>query len=272
MKRILSLLLVIFMLFSMLCLASCEEEETSSSSEESSTQSEQARLLSSAIMKNEELDAYIAKMTIRVDVTIGQMMLTIPMTIDMVVENAKSENPVLSAIMTTTMLGQKQTTKVYNDGSWLYLEKNGEGYKVKPEDAGDEYDYVGDLEDIIKDLPEDALSLAGLKIKDDGTVEIAVALADEQFNQLFADAVATAGGTQFDLDGVDLSNGVVKVAIDKEGFIKTYELQFSLEMTVEEQATTANVTAKVEFNGRGEGIKAEPMQGYQAFEEATIEE
>ena len=270
MKRILSLLLVIFMLFSMLCLASCEQEN-SSSSEESSTQSEQARLLSSAITKNEELDAYIAKMTIKVDVTIGQMMLTIPMTIDMVVENARSENPVLSAIMTTTVLGQKQTTKLYNDGSWLYLEENGEGYKIKPENAGDEYDYVGNIEDIVKDLPEDALSLAGLNVKNDGTVEIAVALADEQFNQLFADAVATAGGTQFALDGVDLSNGKVRVAIDKEGFIKTYELQFLLEMTVEEQVTSANVTAKVEFNGRGEGIKAEPMQGYQAFEEATVE-
>ncbi len=272
MKKILSILLVLCMLFGTFALVSCEEEDKEeSSSEETSTQSEQAQLLSSAVKKMEDLDAYTAKMTININMATSGMTITVPMTIDMAVKNAKTQNPLLSASMSTTVFGTTTTSDVYSDGSWIYVSSDGDGYKMKVEDSGDEYDYVGDVEEIVKDLPDEVLESAGFVKNDDGTKEITVQLTNEQFNQLFADAAGSLGEAGLDGEEMTLSNANIKIVIDKDGYIKTYEMSFKIDMVVEEQATTSTVTMKVEFKDRGANITVTPMEGYQDFEEYEVE-
>lgn len=281
MKKILSFLLAFCMIFGSVLLSSCAYDQdtssTSSTSSESSTSStdgsavtsEQARLLSSAVEKVENAEKYSARLSVVVNLGMGETTVAIPLTIDMAVKNAKSENPIFYATSKLVLLGQTTKNEVYCDGAWNYISSAQGNYKAKIEDSL-EYDYVGDIQNVVKELPEDALALAGFKIDKDGTTEISVSLSDALFEQIFKDAIDSVKDVGYEEIGdMKISKGTVKIAIDKTGAIKYYQLNFNLKMTVEEIETSSSVQMKLEFKDFGEITVVNPIEGYESFKELT---
>ncbi len=319
MKKILAVLLVICMVFCMVALCSCEEEESpstesstqssSSSSEATSTEEESteeasseqtsttepetADLLSSAINKTEELDAFSAKTTINVKMKITGSYVTIeiPVVIDFSAKDVKTQSPKLSANYTANILGESQSADVYSDGTWVYVSSKDGSFKQRVEQTDGEYDYVGDAQDIVKEIPEEILDKATVSKDADGSRTIKVDITDEQFEALFGEVISGVGdlGTG-DTDGqagsgdgsgegntpeeapYEISDTSIEIVIDKDGYIKSYEVSFKLDMTVEGTPTTSDVVAKIEYTERGSGVVVTPMEGYEDFEELVEEE
>lgn len=255
MKKITSLLLVILSLFMVLSLASCNQASTS-------------EVISSAIENTNALKEYEAKMDITLDMAMDGMTMSIPMNVVTKVKDADKENPIVSATTTTKMLGQEMTVETYMDNEYVYVAEDGEGYKMSLEDAMGEYDYASDVEDMIKDLPEDLIKDIQMVKNDDGSATLTVNIPNETFKQIFNDFVSDMNDASMgvSVDEIEISDCKVVITV-KDDYIKNYDISFKMAMDVEGMSTNSTVSAKMEFVNPGNSVTVTPPDGYQDFED-----
>lgn len=251
-KRMVSLLLVVCLMATVVLFTGCESAES---------------LVKGAIAKTSMLDSYEAEIEMQLDMEASGMTMSIPMTIGMKVKDAHGDNPIISANTAISMLGQSIEMDVYSDGEWIYLVSEGEGYKVSAEN-GDEYDYTGDVDDMIQNIPEDLLKDAEIVKNDDGSKSVTVALPDEVFAEVYKEFVdsmnETATGSE--VEDIEISDAVVSITV-KDGYISVYDISFEMNMTVVSLETSMDVKATITFKNPGQDVPVTPPDGYKDFEE-----
>lgn len=257
-KKIMSLLLIACMLCTATMFASCDNASA-------------AEIVSNAVEKTGNLNSYAAEMKIEIDMAAEGMTLNIPMTTDMKVQNAKSENPLMSATTSMSMLGQTVKMDVYSDGSWVYMSSDGMSYKVSMEAAGDEYDYAGSMDDMIKALPEDLLENVEVEKNEDGSKTVSAEIPGDTFSEIYGDLVEsmneTSGGTG--VEDLTVSDAKVSITV-ADDYITVYDISFKMELTTEGIETVSEVKATTTFKNPGEEVAVTPMEGYQDFEELSF--
>ena len=255
MKKFTSLILIVLSLLMMLSLASCNKETTS-------------EIINNAVKKTNALKEYEAKMDIVIDMSMAGMTMNIPMNVVTKVKNADTDTPTVLATTKTSVFGQEITTETYMDDEYVYVSMDGEGYKMSIEDSDGEYDYASDIDDMLKNLPNDLIENIELTKNNDGSLTLNVNIPKEAFVEIFDDFVEdmneASGGAS--IDGVEISNCKVAITV-KDDYIKNYDISFNMEMTVEGMKTNSCVTAKMEFVNPGNAVTITPMDGYESFEE-----
>lgn len=265
MKKILSVLLAVCMLFAVATTSGCTLST--------------AKTIEDAIKKTEALDEIDATLFMELSMNMG-FSITVPITVNMKAKNVKSQTPTVYADMTVPMMGMELKTGVYQENDMLYVSSSGLNYKMKISESDGEYDYVGDVNNIIKDIPEDLLENIEFVKNDDGSQTATVTIDDARFKEIFKDLVMdSAEDSSMDdtyendeitdivddiMQNISIKDATVKITV-KDGYVSVYEISYSMTVTIESVETTSAVKASVTYNNPGKAVEITPPDGYKDF-------
>lgn len=272
MKKILSVLLAVCMMFAVATTSGCTISA--------------AKTIDEAIKKTEALDAIDVTYFVETSVNMG-FSVTIPVTVNMKAENIKSSTPTMLASASTSMMGIELKSDVYMEDGMFYVSASGMNYKLKAEESDEDYDYVGSVNGIIKDIPEDLLESVELVKNDDGSNTATISMDDARFKELFKDFVCeSAQDTIIDddeentdadddtennfmdniLEKITVTDATVKVTV-KNGYVLVYELSYSMKVSTIIGESTSSVKASVTYNNPGQPVEITPPDGYKDFKD-----
>ncbi len=236
--------------------ASCEKQESVSDA------------VASAVEKTNELDSFEAEITMEIAMAMEGMTMTVPMTVDMKAENANGEKPIFSATMSTSLLGMAVEADLYCDGEWVYYSGDGMEYKMPAEESGDEYDYTGDIDAMLKDIPGELFKDKQFAKNDDGSSTVIIDVPNEVFAEIYDELIDSMNEESTDeaVGDVEISDAKISITI-KDGYISVYDISFKMSMTTYDVESTSEVKTSVTFKNPGEKVTVTPMEGYQDFEE-----
>ena len=257
MKKILSVILAITMLFATLSLTACGQAP--------------AEVIENAFEKTENLDSYHAVMETSISMGGGGFSVEIPMTIEYKVEGAKSQNPKLYAKSIVEVLGESVTVETYMAGGWMYVVQGDNKFKadISKIDDVDDYDYSAFMEGIMQELPEDLLKNVEFKVED-GAKTVTVNIPDATFKQVFDDFLEEMGelALQDEFDKLTTSNATVSMSV-KDGYISDYSMEYTMTLGMDGINMDANVSASVSFKNPGEKVSVTVPSDADSYMDAT---
>lgn len=267
-KKIIALLLVFCLA---LCFAGCKEEESSGgkSKKDKDGSSGQSQTLSinDAVEKSQKLDAIDAVLNLEMEMTANGVDMTIPLEAQIKSKGLQSGNPVTSVAMKMTMMGQKASMEMYQEGDWVYMVSQGMKYKMSVSEMGDEYDYSDDINNMLQPIPEEIIKESKTEKADDGSTTFTFTMSGEKFSELyddFLDGVAEDSG----MTGGDIKISDVTIKITAaDGYVTVYDMAFDMEMTVQGVEAQVDMKASITFKNPGKDVTITPPAGYKDFEE-----
>lgn len=259
MKKALSVLLAVCMLFAVVTASGCTLST--------------AKTIDDAIKKTEALEDIDVTFFMELSMDMG-ISITVPVTVNMKAKNIKSENPIISADMVIPMMGIEFKTGIYQEQDMLYITADDMSYKMKVEESDGEYDYIGDINNVINDIPEDLLENIELASNDDGSKTATISIDEARFKELFKDLIKdSAEDTVVDDDGsivdnvmdnITIKDATVKITV-KNGYVSVYEISYSMTVSTILGDTSASVKTSVTYNNPGETVEITPPNDYKNF-------
>lgn len=255
MKKIFSLALALCMLIGMVSLSSCTQSR--------------AELVKNALKNTQELESLEAKAEI--DVTIGSQgfSITVPIVVDVKGQGIGTSKAKMYEKMTLTAPGQSVSATMYADEDWLYVSESGVEYKISTEDAADMGEDPGEeVNDIMRELPEEALDGASEEKYSDGRRVFTVDMNEEDFNETFDDLVKSLGesvaGTG--IEGFGFEDAVVKITV-KNGYISEYDMEFKITTVLDGVEMDMIVDVDLTIIDPGQDVTVLIPDSYKAFPE-----
>ncbi len=258
MKKITAILLVMCLMCGALMLTSCTEST--------------AEMISNAVKNTNELDSFEAEMEIDITMTAQGMEVSVPMSYDMKAKDLQTDKPIIGADVKTSMMGMKIDMEIYTDGEWAYISTGGAAemsYKQKMDSPDFNYDMAGSAQSMVKEIPAELLENVEVKKNDDGSKTVELSISDEDFKELFEDVINDAAADsagEADIDDIAIKNAKVSVTV-ADGYVKSYELSFDMDMEVEGTKMTAETEMSIEFKSYNKELTITPPEGYEKFED-----
>lgn len=255
-KRIVSLALIFCILCISLTLTACKESTFS--------------IVSKALDKTENLESMHAEMSLEMNMAMDGMTLSIPITADIKATGIHGDSPVISTDIAMSMFGQNVETEMYQEGEWTYMIIDDMKYKTKVSDGESEFDYSDDVNNMIQEIPEELFKNVDAINGNDGSMTVTIPIPDEFFSDIYSDFVDDINSST-GVEGTDvkIKDAIVKITV-LNGYISVYDMEFKMDMTVYDVATTTDVKASVTYKDPGKEITITPPEGYQSFEELDL--
>ena len=265
-KKIASLALAAMIVLSLISLTSCEKLTAYG-------------LISKGIEKSESLDSMEADMTLQIKMELQGTSVNVPIVYHVKAAGLKTENPVMSAGMQISMLGQEMKTDIYSEGEYFYLTVNNEqSMKFKADESTQkEYDVVDKMKDTLQLPSEEVFKDVKIQENEGGSKTVSTELSDEIISENYQDLIdsmsslASAGG---EIGNVAFSGAKLSATVNKDGYISAYELSFDMKMDAKVMEETTEVKAsavlKLEYNNPGADVTVTPPEGYKDFPETDM--
>lgn len=250
MKKISALVLAIVLVCTMLSLASCKELTA-------------YQVFHEAMEKTEALDSFECKANIDMAMKFGGMEITVPMSYNFKAAGLKGDKPEFSGTTQLDMGIIKVDASVYNSGEYAYVDMSGTKLKMKlSSEEGSQYDFTKIDDEIVADLPEEALKDVQLVENEDGTKSIDVTLTAEEFNKYCKGMLDSVKGNENLENATDITveDIKLKVVISKDGYISKYSMSFKMNMKVDlgelggVTETSVAVDADIEYVNPGQTV------------------
>ena len=226
--------------------------------------------ISRAIDKTAALDSYAAKMEMVISmITQGSGSSRLPMTIDMKVQNAQSEKPIFSAdvyMKVSSFVGVEMV--MYGDGEWVYARAMGKEFKMRMENADEEYDYTNDVSSMMQVLPELLFADVTYESGENGGYTATVDIPEATFKTVFADLVAQTAKrmTPNSVSELKIKDAKVGIVVE-DGYLEDYVLQFTMDMVAGGKSILGDVEIKIAYQDPGQPVTVTPIEGCEAFPE-----
>ena len=220
-----------------------------------------------AIENTKNLNSIDAAMDMEMDMSANGVKISIPMSIGIKANGLNGKNPEVISSISVIMSGQSMDMEMYQKGDWLYMLAGGNGYKTSLDSTEMDYYYTEHISDMLQEIPKSLLSDALVK-DGEGTSKITEVTVDgELFAEMyddFSEYVVEAAGV---VDPqVKISGANVKITTDG-GYVTAYDMQFTMELTVDSESAQTDVSASVKYNAPGKKVKITAIEGYKDFEE-----
>ena len=265
-KKIITLLLVFCLA---ICFVGCGKSTTDKNDGNENSTPAQSDVVSvnDAVKKTQELDSVDATLKMEMKMSEDGMDITIPIVADIKAKALKSDSPIISTVMTMSMMGEELEMEMYQENDWVYIAEGGTGYKMSAADMGSDYDYAGDMKDMLKTLPDDLVKSAKSEKAEDGSTTYTIDVSGEKFTEIYADFLSgvneDSGMTGED---VKISDVIIKITTSND-YVSVYEMNFIMDVTIDEVASKFDVNASITYNNLGKEVTVTPPSGYQDFEE-----
>lgn len=227
-------------------------------------------IVDKALDKTKSLDSMAAEMKMEMNMEMEGMTMSIPITADLKAKGLNSDSPVTSSAITMSILGQSVEMEMYQEGDWAYIQMDDMKYKTSVTEAESELDYSDDINDMLQNIPENLMEEVELVKGEDGSSTVTISIPDEVFSEIYADFIEVVNESSGQGDGeIAISDAVVKITV-ADGYVSVYEMEFTMEMTVEEISTKTDVKASVTYKDPGKEVTITPPEGYKDFEELDL--
>ncbi|MBQ9743620.1 MAG: hypothetical protein IJW19_00665 [Clostridia bacterium] len=248
MKKIISMILVVLMLCASFVLTSCNLT--------SDPESE----IEDAIEKVNDLEAFDATMVMAITMKMNGQSYSMPVTVDI-----KASDDEMYAFYEMNIIGEKMEMEIYSDYEYIYVLSEGQGIKT-PFDKNSEYNYSANVENVLKPLPKEVLENVEVDEDDDGNKVFTVEIDSETFMEIYNENVESMGDDYASsVEDLNLSDAVVTIAINDDGYVAYYNLEYTMTLSVYGEDVEADVVTEITFNDPGEDVEIEPMDGYKNY-------
>lgn len=263
-KRLISLLLALTILCTGVLFTGCGNENVPEETKAKTA----FEIINEAVQKTEDLESMAAQMKMEMNMAAEGMTISVPMTIKLKAKDMKSDDPVISMVVSMSMLGQNIDIELYQEDQWAYMVMGDMKYKTSAKDMESEYDYAESADDMLQKIPEELLKDVQLVKAEDGSQSVTIAFPEEKFAEIYDDFIESvkSDDTEADIGEVKISDAVVKITI-ANGYVTVYDLAFTMEVTVEGVSSSTEVKATLTFEDPGQEVTITPPEGYQEFEE-----
>lgn len=262
-KRLISLLLALAVLWSGILFTGCGNENAPDKVKEKST----FEVISDALKKTENLESMAAEMKMEMNMAAEGMTMSIPMTIKLKGKDMKTDNPVISMVVSMTMLGQSIDIEMYQEGQWAYMVMGDMKYKANAKDMESEYDYTESVDEMLQQIPEELLKDVELVKAEDGSQSVTIPFPADKFAEIYDDFIESVNSeTEVDVGEMKITDSVVKLTI-ANGYVSVYDVAFTMEMTVEGVTSSTEAKVTLTYENPGQEVTITPPEGYQEFEE-----
>ena len=276
-KKILSLVLMLCLLITPLLLVSCDEEPASDPSGDVTppapkepTAADLEKELSEAIAKVQALKEMDLKYVIDAEYVIDGSTIKMPITMVSKAKGLGGDNLITYAEVSMSSMGQNYDVINYTENGWDYTLTNGQGYKSQtdPDDPQD-----SSLEGFFTDLKgKDILKMDKLTYTDnaDGSRTVKVEVDGEKFQEAFDEAMEIVDGlAQMGTDVEVAVKGATLEYTIKDGYVISYQMNYSMEMEIQGTAATCNIEVVSTVNNPGKAVTITPPEGYKNFVDIT---
>lgn len=260
MKRMLSIALVLCLLLSF---TACGKDKEASAYD----------LVNSAMKKTQSLDSLDMQMVMDMSMKMEGVSMDIPVEYDIKAVDVHSKSPKMAMVMSMEMMGMSVDMDFYMEDGYYYMNAMGQKMKFKAE-AGDEYDALGQANNMMVDLDEKYLKDTKVVTNSNGSKTVTLKMDSNEFKKTFNELIASTGEGAVDggvLKSIDISDASVEITVDKNGYIDTYKVKFTMSMSIEAMGTANNVTAKVDasikYNNPGKTVTVTAPAGYKNYPE-----
>lgn len=258
-KRLISLLLALTVLCTGILFTGCQGGLL----KEKSTY----EIINDALKKTQDLESMAAEMKMELGMDVGGMTMSIPATINIKAKDMKSDSPILSMLISMSLLGQSIDMELYTEDQWAYMVMGDMKYKTKAEDMQSEFEYAENMDDMLQQIPEELLKDVELVKAEDGSQSVTIAYPAEMFAQNYEELIGSLNSvTEINVDELNISDAAVKLTI-ADGYVTMYDVAFKMEMTVEGVSTTTDAKVTITYENPGQEVTVTPPEGYQDFEE-----
>ena len=264
-KKLISLLLALTVLCTGLFLTGCGNEDVPEETKAKTA----FEIIDEALQKTQNLESMDAKIEMEMSMGADGFTMTIPMSIKIMGKDLKAEKPVLSTVISMSMLGQSIEMEIYQEDQWAYMVMDEMKYKLNVKDATDELDYAENADYMLQEIPEELLKDVQPVTAADGSQTFTVNFPEETFDRIYDELIESVGSNMgTDIEDAKISDAVATITV-ADGYVTVYDLAFNMEMTAEGVSTTTAVKATCTYNNPGQPVTVTPPEGYQDFEELS---
>lgn len=240
-------------------------------------------LTSRAVEKTRSLDSFDATLDVKISTNVAGANVAFPIKTKVTAEGLKSGAAKYYVGTESSGLGSAAKREEFYEGDWCYTVSAGVGTKKRVEGGGAVCEAVETINSIQQVLP--AMLLVDVTINDagDGTKVVSVPIPDDTFEDIFNDLVdeMTVETVNNSLEGAaEITsyrgyNATVRVAVSRDGYVKSYAINFDVDITAKVtllflQTTTtmtANVDAVLTYDEPGKPATIVFPEGYVDFPE-----
>jgi hypothetical protein len=218
-------------------------------------------VVNTAIKNTNALNDVAATMDIEMEMDLLAIKVSVPLSFDIKIKNAKSENPLMSMELAMEMLGQSIEAQFYTEDGVSYVYLNGEGYQTtdtpKPTSI--------DLGSVTKELEKELFTDAVLVDEGDGLQSVELIIPEEMFESVYGDFISALNSTTgSEATEFSLSNTKVKIYV-KDKYIAKYKMSFDMDMEVEGVKAKTGAEATITFSDPKSEVVITPPEGYKEF-------
>lgn len=240
-------------------------------------------LTSRAVEKTRGLDSFDSVLDVKIKTNIAGADVTVPITSKVMAAGLKSKTPTYYTATDSAVLGSMIRSESYYEGDWCYTVNAGVGTKKPVEGGGEVSEAVETINSIQQVLPAMLLVDVTITDGDDGARTVSVPIPDDKFEEIFNEFVSemTVQTVNGSLDGAaEITsyrsyNATVRVAVSRDGYVKSYAINFDLDVTANvtvlffktSTTLTANIDAELTYNEPGKAVTITFPDGYKDFPE-----
>ena len=258
--RILAVLFALCILF-----VGCDAGKPSTTENTPNPQASSYEVISTAMENTGKLNAINLEMQMDVSVSLAGQTIDVPMMVVCKAKNVNTDTPIIQANTSASVMGQKSTVEMYQEGNWAYISTQGQNFKMDVSD-GNPYDQLGSSQDIMMDLPEELLKGLSMSQNSDGSQSIRITIPNDTFESIYGDMLENINSTTGVGSATSLSikDATVDITVNK-GYVVEYGMNFEMAMTLSGYDANSRVTASVKFIDPGQDVIITPPAGYQSY-------
>lgn len=260
MKKIISLLLSVLLVFSAVFMVSCDDEKISKESHEA------YKSYTDALDKINALDSINGKLNMSMTMKIDDTVESMAYNFNMKATGVKSpETMKMRMDGTMNMMGQSIVMDAYIDSGWAYYDMTSMGtnmqFKTNLNGENEEYSQMFEIGKV--ELPEKLFKKVVIENNADDSMSLSLTLSGSQLLDLYPDL--SSSGIEAAKPS-DISDANVSATVDKNGYLTKIEMSFSIDV----EGVKASTAITVEYIDPGKSVTVAPMEGYESFPEQSI--
>ena len=280
MKRIASLALALCVIALTALMSSCGNGKKNAV-EELVEQVTAYSLSSRAVEKTRSLDSFDAMLEVNISSNIAGVDVAVPLGTKVKAAGLKGTAPVYYSGTGETVFGS--ASESFYEGEWCYTVTAGVGSKQKVEGGGAVCEGVATINSIQQVLPAMLLVDVTIGSDENGLKTVSVPIPDDKFEEIFSEFVneMTVDAVNGALEGAaEITsyrgyNAVVRITVSENGYVKSYAINFDLDVTANvtvfilktTTTFTSNVDAVLTYTDPGMPVTITFPEGYKDFPE-----
>lgn len=279
MKKIISVLLIIAMMFSFVA---CNDSNKPSNGDINKDVNEADKnnvetevdpkvVYENALKKNNELDSMEALSKINMHMTYGEESMDMLMNLNLKISDTNTENMKYLVETKTSAMGQDINMVMYYEDGYLYMDTSEQKIKY----AIDADSIIEQFEGNTENTAVDSQYLEDVKlVKDKDNSIITYSLSSEEINNLMQGIFDQMGTDVIDMSTVNytVKETTGETTVDKDGYITNTKLKMSFDMAVENEEISMDMELSMDYVNPGQKVSIDTpdLEGYIEVDSSLI--